>query len=47
MLDSIYHLTIKPFRNRVYCGQTLNFLHVYATLLQTSIHVHHECYQKL
>ena len=38
MLDSIYHMTIKLFRNYDFCVKTLRFCHIYGILLGLSIH---------
>ena len=38
MLDSIYHMTLKYFCNRVFGVKTSIFCHKYATLLWTLFH---------
>ena len=38
MLDSIYHMTLKYFCNRVFGVKTSKFCHKYARLLWASVH---------
>ena len=35
MLDSIYHMTLKLLKNRIFCERTANFVNVNTTLKWT------------